>query len=243
MSQSIRSLCVISFYQTGWDISPAASQHGWTGFSFFPELCELKEPPETVQVRTGRGSPISSQWPTKDPAGRLHNAASRLCAEQCWACSKTLSGNRMYVPRCFRAARADLESDAKHIPNSDARGALRLTSTAECHLFGRHHVLLEQETRTPTQQSPDALWACFFFSDGLDTPLCGQQCALHRKWNSTLMSAPSLPHCLGRAVLYQQHRGSVRSGCEVEVLRGLLWLTSAVVLSCGLATQRHSVDC
>lgn len=28
-----------------------------------------------------------------------------------------------------------------------------------------------------------ALWACFFFSDGLDTPLCGQRGALHRKWN------------------------------------------------------------
>lgn len=88
----------------------------------------------------------------------------------------------MYVPRCLRAARADLESGAEHIPYSDARVALRLTSTAECHLFGRHHVLLEQETRTPTQQSPAALWTCFFFSDGLDTPLCGQQCAFHRKW-------------------------------------------------------------
>lgn len=212
-------------------------------------MCELKEPPETVQVRTGRGSPISSQWPTKDPAGRLHNTASRLCAEQRWACSKTLSGNHMHVPRCLRAARADLESDAEHIPNSDARGALRLTSTVECHLFGRHRVLLEQETRTPTQQCPDALWACFFFSDGLDTPLCSQQCALHCKWNmasacgSTLTSAPSLAHCLGRAVLHQRRRGSVCSGCEVEVLRWLLLSTSAAVLSCGLATRRHSVDC
>lgn len=154
----------------------------------------------------------------------------------------------MYVPRCLRAARADLESDTEHIPNSDARRALRLTSTAECHLFGRHRILLEQETRMPTQQSPDALWACFF-SDRLDTPLCGQQCALHRKWNmasacgSTLTSAPSLPRRLGRAVLHQRRRGSVRSGCEVAVLRGLLLSTSAAVLSCGLATQRHSVDC
>lgn len=99
-----------------------------------------------VQVRTWCGSPIVSHQSTNDAAGRLHNNALRICAEQHWACSKTSAGITckflgLSLEPELRLEEAYLETDYTYsynryttISKTDTCRALRLTSLAVCHL-------------------------------------------------------------------------------------------------------------
>lgn len=96
-----------------------------------------------VQVRTWCDSPMGSHQSTNDPAGRLHNNALRLCAEQHWACSKTSAEItcKFLGLSVEPELEAYLETDYSYsynryttISKTDTCRALRLTSFAVCHL-------------------------------------------------------------------------------------------------------------
>ncbi len=83
----------------------------------YVKLVQLKELPDTVQVRARCGSPIGSHQSTNDPAGRLHNTALRLCAEQPCACSKTSGGITCNVP----SLSVEAELTTVHLATTDTQ--------------------------------------------------------------------------------------------------------------------------